>query len=145
MRTSFEKDMTLLENLNESDRFANCSGMRIVEILPDSATAEMTVCPCHINGAGVCQGGALYTLADLAMAGVMNACGKVTLSIENTITYHHSARLGEHLTAVATMIFDHHKIPYCRSEIFNDEGTLVATLASMGYRKSAEFPFDALM
>lgn len=137
--------MTLLENLNAGDRFANSNGMKLVEILPDSAKAEMTVCECHLNGAGVCQGGALYTFADLAMAGVMNAAGRITLSIENTITYHHSARLGEHLTAVATMIYDHHKIPYCRSEVFNDDGMLIATLASMGYRKSEKFQFDSLM
>lgn len=145
MRTSFEKDMTLLENLNGNDRFASSNGMRIVEILSDSATAEMTVCQCHLNGAGVCQGGALFALADLAAAGVMSAGGIVTLGIENAITYHHSARMGEHLTAVATMVSDHHKIPCCRSEIFNDEGTLIATFSSMGYRKSEKFQFDSLM
>ena len=137
--------MTLLEHINEKDRFAKVSGMQLTEIVPGKATAEMIVREEHLNAADVCQGGALYTLADLAIGGMMNASGFVTLSIENTITYHHSAFLGEHLRAVASMIYDHHKIPYCRAEIFNDDNVLIATLSSMGYRKSAKMEFTDLM
>jgi hypothetical protein len=35
----------------------------------------------HLNAGGVCQGGALFTLADLAFAAVANSRGRLTLSL----------------------------------------------------------------
>ena len=62
--------MTLLERLNTADRFASGIGAQLVEVREGYARAELTVEDRHLNAAGVCQGGVIYTLADLAFAGV---------------------------------------------------------------------------
>lgn len=137
--------MTLLEYLNRNDRFASGSGMLLTCITPGVGVAEMTVAEKHLNGAGVCQGGALFTLADLAVAAAMNSGGCVTVGIENVITYHHSASEGQHLTATANLGFDHRRIPSCNVRIVNDEGMLIASGTALGYRKEGSFDFDGLM
>ena len=60
--------MTLQERLNNDDRFAKSIGAQLVEVREGYARARLTVEEQHLNGAGVCQGGVIYTLADLAFA-----------------------------------------------------------------------------
>ncbi len=137
--------MTLKDNLNEGDRFAKGIGARITEIREGLSKAELTVGPEHINGAGVCQGGVMYTLADLAFAAVANSHGILSLGISNTITFMKSAQVGDRLTAECREVLDHHKLPYCDIQIRNQRGELVAVMTGLAYRLKKEFNYDALM
>ncbi len=137
--------MTLKDYLNTNDRFAADNGMFLTQVTSEFSIAEMTVDEHHLNGAGICQGGALFTFADLAIAAAMNACGYVTVGLENTMTFHHPAREGDRLTARAFVASDHRKIPFCRVEIANAQGELVASGTSLGYRKADLMAFDSLM
>lgn len=137
--------MTLKDYLNTYDRFAVDNGMVLTQVTQEFSLAEMTVEEHHLNGAGICQGGALFTFADLAIAAAMNACGNVTLGLENAMTFHHPARVGDHLTAKAFVTSDHRKIPFCRVEITNEQGELIASGTSLGYRKADKMEFDTLM
>lgn len=137
--------MTLLENLNTQDRFAASIGAQLTEIREGYAKAELTVTERHLNGANVCQGGVMYTLADLAFAGVANCHGTLTLGISNTITFLHSAQLGDHLTAECTELLDHRKLPYCDIKVTNQNGDLLAAVTGLAYRMRRDFPFDTLM
>ena len=65
--------MELIDFLNQNDRFAAMAGVQVVEMGQGCAKAVMTVVDHHLNGAGVCQGGALFTLADLAFAAAVNS------------------------------------------------------------------------
>ncbi|MBQ0022246.1 MAG: hotdog fold thioesterase [Prevotellaceae bacterium] len=137
--------MTLLEKLNIDDRFANGIGACITEIREGYARAEMDVEERHLNGGGVCQGGAIYTLADLSFAAVANSRGTLTLGISNTITFLHSANLGDHLIAECEETLDHHKLPYCDIKVKNQQGNLVAVMTGLAYRLKKEFDFEKLM
>ncbi len=137
--------MTLLETLNENDRFAKSIGARLTEIREGYAKAELTVGENHINAGGVCQGGVMYTLADLSFAGVANCHGVLTLGVNNTITFLKSAKLGDHLCAECTELFDHHKLPYCDIRISNQDGELIAVMTGLAYRLKKEFLYDELM
>ena len=137
--------MTLLETLNSTDRFAKSIGAQLTEVREGYARAELTVEERHLNGAGVCQGGVIYTLADLAFAAVANCHGTLTLGISNTITFLKSAQLGEHLVAECRETFDHHRLPYCDLKITSQSGDLLATMTGLAYRMKRDFPFDSLM
>ena len=137
--------MTLLEKLNQTDIFARENGIQLTEVREGYAKAEMTVGPSHINGANVCQGGAIFTLADLAFAAVCNSHGVLTLGISNTIDYLTSARLGDHLTAEATETVNHPKMPQCIITVRNQNDEIIATATGRAYRKRIPFEADGLM
>lgn len=137
--------MTLQENLNNNDRFAKSIGAQITEVREGYAKAELDVKENHLNGAGVCQGGVIYTLADLAFAAVANCHGTLSLGVSNTVTFIKSAQLGDHLTAECTEVVNHHKLPYCDMKVMNQNGEIVATMTGLGYRLKKDFPFDSLM
>lgn len=137
--------MTLLQILNTRDRFAAANGIRLTEIREGYARAEMTVAEQHLNAGNVCQGGAIFTLADLTFAAVTNSHGALTFGIENQITFHSSGKLGDRLIAEATETVNHKKIPYCQIRVTNQDGTLIASATGLAYRKEVPFAFDALM
>ena len=132
--------MTIQELLNRNDRFAAGAGCRITEVDGRHAVALMTVTNAHLNGGNVCQGGALFTLADLAIAALMNAGGQLTFGINNNIMFVSSAREGDVLTAEAVHVSDHHKIPAVEVRVTNQEGRLICHVTGMGYRKNVQLP-----
>ena len=95
----------------------------------------MTVTKAHLNGGNVCQGGALFTLADLAIAAWMNFSGQLTFGIQNNIMFVSSAREGDVLRAEAVGVCDHHKIPAVEVRVTNQDGRLICHVTGMGYRK----------
>ena len=132
--------MTIQELLNKTDRFAATNGCQITEVDEHHAVAVMTVTNSHLNGGNVCQGGALFTLADLAIAALMNQGGKLTFGISNQIMFVSSAHEGDVLRAEAVSISDHHKIPSVEVRVTNQENQLICHVTGMGYRKSVAIP-----
>lgn len=132
--------MNLINYLNTNDRFAAESGAQLVEIREGYAKAVMTVEQRHLNGGNVCQGGALFTLADLALAAVMNSHGKLTFGINASISFLKSALMGDTLTAEAVEICNHHRIPYAEVRVTNQKGELICVLNGTSYRKETPFP-----
>ena len=137
--------MTLKEFLSENDRFAANSGCLLEEIGDGYARASLLVTKEHLNAGGVCQGGAFFTLADIALAAVMNSRGALTFGIENNIVYLKSAKAGDTLIAEATEVFNHHKIPYVDVRITNQRGELCCVVTGIAYRKEADLPVEGLM
>ena len=129
--------MDIQQFLNKNDRFAAAAGCQITEVTEGRAIAKMTVTHEHLNAGGVCQGGALFTLADLALAAVMNSRGKLTFGIQNNIMYLASAREGDVLTAEAIEVVNHHKIPAVEVRITNQDGRLLCHVTGMAYRKDS--------
>ncbi len=59
----------------DNDRFAEHTGIELVEVSKGYARAEMKVEEKHLNGLGLAHGGAIFTLADLAFAAACNSHG----------------------------------------------------------------------
>ena len=136
--------MTLKDYLNEGDRFAANSGARLTDITAGSATAEMKVTAAHLNAGGVCQGGAIFTLADLVFAALVNQGENLTFAINSTIYYHVSAREGDVLRAEGRLTCTHHRIPAAEVVVTNQDDIHVATFTGQAYTGRAPLSFDAL-
>ena len=130
--------MDIKEFLNKGDIFAANAGAQLTAVSEGFARAEMTVTHDHLNAGGVCQGGAIFTLADLALAAVMNSHNQLTFSLQSNITFLQSAHEGDVLTAEATETFNHHKIPYAEVKVKNQRGDLVAAFTAVAYRTNKE-------
>lgn len=136
--------MTLKDFLTQGDRFAADNGCLLKEVREGYARAEMLVTEHHLNAGGVCQGGAYFTLADIALAAVMNSRGTLTFGLENNIVFLKGARVGDTLIAEATEVYNHHKIPYVDVRVTNQHGDLCCVVTGLAYRKNADLPIDTL-
>ena len=134
--------MNIKEILNRTDRFAANAACKLTEVDTEHAVAEMLVTSEHLNGGQVCQGGALFTLADLAIAALMNCRGQLTFGINNSIMFVSSAKEGDMLRAEAVNVSHHPKIPSVEVRVTNQEGRLICHVTGMGYCKSIPLPQD---
>ena len=136
--------MTLKEFLNTGDRFAAASGARLTAITPGAATAVLHVTSEHLNAGGVCQGGAIFTLADLVFAALVNQRENITFAINSTIYYHVSAKEGDTLRADGRFSSDHHRIPSVEVGVTNQDGVRIATFTGQAYTGRNPISFEAL-
>ncbi|MCR4602373.1 MAG: PaaI family thioesterase [Prevotella sp.] len=127
--------MTLKEFF-KGDRFAMMAGCQLLEIREGYARAAMTVEEHHLNGGNFCQGGAIFTLADLAFAAAVNSHLVLTVSTSSNISFFRSVPLGATIYAEAQELVDHHRMPYAEVRITDEQQRLVAIFTSGGYRKS---------
>ena len=118
----------------KKDRFAANAGAELLEIKEGYGRARMRITPEHLNGGGVCQGGAIFTLADLAFAAAVNSHGVLTFSTSSNITYFKSVSQG-YIYAEAREIVNHHRMPYAEVRVTDEAGELIAIFTSSGYRK----------
>lgn len=113
------------------DEFAEGNGMSVDEVTDDVAITSMTVEKRHLNGVGVCQGGALFTLADLAMAAVTNQKG-MSVSTDANIRFLSAARENETLVCRIRMIKDG-RLPVLEGDIKSGD-RVVAVVGGRDFR-----------
>ncbi|WP_332309205.1 PaaI family thioesterase [Methanosarcina lacustris] len=87
------------------------------------------------------QGGALFTLADLAFAAASNAYGTAAVGINANISFVKAGTKGT-LTAEAKENSINPKIATYTVNITDDEGDLVAIFQGMVYRKKFSLDFS---
>lgn len=134
-----EPERTIREFL-QGDKFALLAGVELLETGNGSAKARMRITPEHLNGGGVCQGGAIFTLADLAFAAATNSHAKLTLSVTSSVHFFKAESKG-YLYAEAQEVFSHKRLANCEVRITNEMGELIATFNGTGYRKDTSLPF----
>jgi len=132
-----------IQEFLQGDKFALYAGVELLEVKSGYAKARMEIKPMHLNGGGVCQGGAIFTLADLAFAAATNSHARLTFSITSNVNFFKSESKG-FLYAEAREVFNHKRLANCEVNVTNEAGELIATFNGTGYRKDTELPFDAV-
>ena len=128
----------LLEHF-EKDRFATGNGIELIEIFPGHARARMKVEERHLNAAGVVQGGAIFTLADYAFAGVSNSRGQLALAVGAHVSFLRAVSGGV-LVAEAHEEAMSRRLCTCTVRVTDEGGELVALFTGTAYRKDEPVP-----
>ncbi len=123
----------------ENDHYARGAGIHIVELRPGFARTEMTVARQHLNAVGILQGGALFTLADLAFAAASNSHGVVAVACQADVTWFKGVESGK-LTATAEEIRRTRRLSTCTVRVTDESGDLVALFKGIAYIKGTPLP-----
>lgn len=118
----------------KKDKFALHSGVEVLEMSEGYAKTRMLVTPEHWNAGGTCQGGAIFTLADVAFAAAANSHDRLTVSLTANITFFRAVSEG-FLYAEAHETVNHARIPFVEVRVTDEDGLLVAMMTSSGYRR----------
>ena len=116
------------------DRFAAGAGIKLEEARPGYARTRMKVRDAHMNGADVVQGGAVFTLADLAFAVACNSHGTLALAVDVTISFLRPTRTGT-LTAEAFEVARSRRLSRCEIKVVDDSGEPVALFHGTAFVK----------
>lgn len=111
--------------LRSKDPTADQLGVELRSAAPGKVELEMTVRDQHTNTLGVCHGGVLFTLADIAMSYVSNGLGVRATATSASIEFVAPAQWGTTLKAVAVESSRRNKSAVCDVNLYSD-GSLVA-------------------
>lgn len=129
------KDPTpLVRRLLRGDRWAAVAGAKLVALREGYARVTMRLRPEHLNGVGVAQGGAVFTLADFAFAAASNSHGTVAVALDVSITFARGTRTGV-LTAEAHEESVSRRVSVCNVRVTNAAGEVVALFRGSAFRK----------
>lgn len=115
------------------DRFAtDACGCRVDEARAGHAVCSLDITPKHINEKGVPMGGAIFTLADFAIAVASNLGRVPTFSVSCNIEFLNVAR-GKRLIATADADRSGHTLGFYTAVVVDELGTPVARMTSVVY------------
>lgn len=130
----------IVEGMLARDEFSRWLGLEVVELAPGRCICRLTVRDDMVNGFGVAHGGIAFSLADSAFAFACNMHGRITLSIENSITYPAPVRPGDVLTATAGMETESNRLGFYRVQVANQRAETVALFRGTAFKTSQEHP-----
>ena len=122
-----------IENV-KNDLFAKLLGIEIVEVKIGYALLKLQVEEKHLNGIGMVQGGAIFTLADYAFGVAANADGSTVVGINASISYFNAPK-GKTIYAEAMEENTNKKICGYKVLVKDEGGALVASFSGLGYKK----------
>ena len=126
--------------ITENDQLGRMLGVRLTEVSEGRACAELPVRREHLNAAGVAHGGAIFAVADIALAAAANSYGNVTLLTNGNIQVFHATQEGDTLYAKAKEIAASRRLAHYRIKITNGAGEQVAVYNATVYKTSAPLP-----
>ncbi len=116
----------------KNDVFAMNMGIEILQADAEESICAMDITPAHFNAGETVQGGAIFTLADLAFAVAANCEGRHTVTQSASVTFIKPGR-GKRLYAKAKKISAGSRTCIYRVQVTNDEDVLVAHLTVNGF------------
>ena len=121
----------------KNDIFAKNAGIILLEVRKGYSKAKL-----EINAGARTQGGAIFTLADLALAAAANSHGTLAFSLSSTITFLRASGPGDTLFAEARERYIGRSTGCYQVDITNQDGELIATFESSVFRKDQKVPFE---
>ena len=130
--------MRTLEEVREfmyKDIYAvETTGITIEKIDEDGcAWLRMNIDERHFNGIGRVMGGAIFTLADFAVASTMYANEILTTAISSSVSFL-SAGQGSYLTCKGYINKAGRNVCFGGADVYDEEGKLIAKLNTQSFR-----------
>ena len=123
-----------IEAVFANDRFATqAAGCRVVEGGRGRAVCEMELADIHRNAMGNVMGGAIFTLADFALAVCCNVGEAPTVSVDSSVSFFRATK-GAKLTAVATCDKPGRHLGFYTVAVTDDLGKDIARMTATCYR-----------
>ncbi len=126
----------VVSKMYEADWFSQWLGIECVKVEQGYCVLRMAIRKEMLNGFGIAHGGITYSLADSALAFASNSHGRMSISIETSISHTVSLKEGDIITAIAEEMNLSNKIGIYQVTIKNQKEETVALFKGTVYRTS---------
>lgn len=127
--------MKSIREFFKRDKYAELSGIELIDVTPGHAIARMPVRKHHLNGLCTVHGGAIFTLADFAFAVACNSHGQVAVAANVNISFLKAAGEGSVLTADARENAPGTRLAGYTVNVTDEKNELIAVFQGLAYRK----------
>lgn len=121
-------------HIQQHDRLGRLLGVEIRSVGEGTATSRLAITADHLNAADVAHGGAVFSLADIALAAASNSYGNVSLLTNGSITFFQATKVGDILTARAEELSKSRRLGHYRVTVTNKTDEQVAVFNASVYR-----------
>lgn len=139
MKTKAEK---IVQKMYENDAFSQWMGIQIISVQENEVIIEMVIREDMLNGFKIAHGGITFSFADSALAFASNTVGYHAVSINNSISYFKKVKVGDVLTAKATIMNRSRKIGVYEVKLINQKADNVASFKGTVYISGTEWEID---
>lgn len=122
----------LKDFINENDTFGKSNAIQLTLLEEGYAEAELLVNENSCNAVNTVQGGAIFTLADMAFAGAANSFGDKCVAMSAAVSFIRPGS-GNKLLARAKVINKGRRSCVVDVEVVNTEDKLVAKIQITGF------------
>ncbi|MBQ3852939.1 MAG: PaaI family thioesterase [Lachnospiraceae bacterium] len=129
-------EFTSLEEVREyfkNDKFATNAGMQVDSFSDDEVICSVELTDDHRNANGGIMGGAIFTLADLAFAVLVNNIHKPSVAAQVSINYLSAAK-GTRLFASSKCIKTGRSTTVASVDVYDELGTKVALFTGTAFK-----------
>lgn len=126
----------IVSKMIDTDWFSQWLGIERVEVKQGYCVLRMIIRKEMLNGFAIAHGGITYSLADSALAFASNSHGRMSVSVETSISHIISLKEGDVITAVAEEVSLSNKIGIYQVTIKDQNGEKVALFKGTVYRTS---------
>ncbi len=126
----------VVDKMYNNDPFSKWLGIERIEDGAGKSVLKMTVRKEMLNGFGIAHGGITYSLADSALAFASNGHGRMSVSVETSISHTEQVKEGDILTTHVKEMSLSNKIGIYQITISNQNGDTVALFKGTVYRTS---------
>ena len=123
----------------KNDLFAENAGVVLLEVREGYSKAKLEIKPEHLNAGARTQGGAIFTLADLALAAAANSHGTLAFSLSSNITFLRASGPGDTLYAEAHERYIGRSTGCYQVDVTNQNGDLIATFNQAYSEKNRKY------
>ena len=129
----------VVDKMYNNDWFSQWLGIERVEVKEGRCVLKMKIKKEMLNGFAIAHGGITYSLADSALAFASNSQGRMSVSVETSISHIEQLKEGDIITAVAEEVSLSNKIGIYNIIITNQENKKVALFKGTVYRTSKDW------
>jgi acyl-CoA thioesterase len=126
----------VVNTMYDKDWFSQWLGIERLEVKAGRCVLRMTIRKEMLNGFGIAHGGITYSLADSALAFASNSHGRMSVSVETSISHTESLKEGDVITASAEEMSLSNKIGVYQITVKNQNDKVVALFKGTVYRTS---------
>lgn len=129
----------VVDKMYDNDPFTKWLGIKRLKVEPGYCVLKMKVRKEMMNGFGIAHGGITYSLADSALAFASNSHGRLSVSVETSISHLAQLRAGDEITATTEEMSLTNKIAVYHVSIKNQKNEIVALFKGTVYRMGKEW------
>ena len=122
----------LKQYINEHDTFGKSNRVKLLKVEKGCSEAVMEITENSCNAVGTVQGGAIFTLADMAFAGAANSYGEKCVAMNVSASFVRPGT-GKLLRAFAREVSKGRRSCVMDVEVRNDADQLVAKIQFTGF------------
>ena len=122
------------EKIKKYDMLLKLFNMKVDKISLGHSEVSMEIKDNHTNAAGVCHGGVIFSLADVAFALASNSYGTIALAMDVSISFIKTVKPGTKIHAVCDEKHRGKSTAQYIIEVKNDKDKLVSFIKATAFR-----------